>query len=147
MNLDTLISKTITGKAPCVVGLDVSADELPSAFCNENEVVAVRTYNRAVIDAVCELVPAISVNFSVLIRYGLGTVADAVSYAKEKGLFTIIDAKCSGEPVASKAEAKLFFEELDADCVTVSPFYGASGLVPFFEYCSEWQNHLTRFFH
>ncbi|MBQ2840216.1 MAG: orotidine-5'-phosphate decarboxylase [Oscillospiraceae bacterium] len=139
MNLDTLITKTITGAAPCIVGLDVSSRELPSVFLknDETEADAVRAYNRAVIDAVCDKVSGIAVNMSVLLPYGVDVVSDAIAYAKEKGLYTIADAKCIGEPTASRAEAEFYFDKLDADCITVSAYYGASGLAPFFEKSAE----------
>lgn len=135
MNLDMLITKIITGLAPCVVGLDVGACELPGEFDEEDKCAAVRAYNRAVIDAVYEIVPAIAVSVPALLPYGLDAISDAVSYAKEKGMYTIIDAKSSGEPVAAKVEAELYFNTLGADCVTVGAFYGATGLAPFFEKC------------
>ena len=134
MTFDTLIMKIITGKAPCVVGLDIGGHELPESFsagadASEN----IRAFNRSVIDAVCGLVPAISVNIPALLPYGVSVISDAISYAKEKELFTIADAKCSGDTASSPAEAELYFTTLGADCVTVSPYFGAAGLAPFFE--------------
>ncbi len=137
MNFDMLITKTITGKAPCVVGLDVGYDELPEEFRGEDVAESVCSYNRAVIDAICEAVPAVAVNVPALLPYGIGVVSDAIAYAGEKGLYTIADAKCSGEPVAAKAEAAFYYDTLGADAVTVSPYYGAEGLAPFFEKCAE----------
>lgn len=138
MTFDTLIMKIVTGKAPCVVGLDIGAHELPESFsagadASEN----IRAFNRAVIDAVCGLVPAISVNIPALLPYGTSVISDAISYAKGKELFTIADAKCSGDPAASPAEAEFYFDTLGADCVTVSPYFGAAGLAPFFEKAAE----------
>ncbi len=137
MTFDSLIMKVITGKAPCVVGLDIGADELPECFSEENTAGNVRAFNRAVIDAVCDFVPAVSVNVPALLPYGVSVISDALSYAKEKALFTIADAKCSGDPAASRAEAEFYFKTLGADCVTVSPYYGAGGLAPFFEKAEE----------
>lgn len=139
MNIDMLIMSFIRGKAPCAVGLDLTADKIPEEFLNkfEKKAEAVRAYNRLVIDSVCETVAAISVNVGALLPYGLETVADAIFYAKEKELFTIADAKCIGEPIASESEAKLYYDTFDADCVTVSAYYGLKTLSPFIEKCSE----------
>ncbi|MBQ8003608.1 MAG: orotidine-5'-phosphate decarboxylase [Oscillospiraceae bacterium] len=137
MNLDMLVMNIIKGKAPCIVGLDVGKEDLPHEFAGENAAASVRAFNRAVIDAVSELVPAIAVNVPALLPYGIDTVADAISYAKEKGMFTVADAKCCGDPVSSQAEAEFYFNKLGADCVTVSPYFGAAGLSPFFEKCAE----------
>lgn len=137
MNLDMLVMNIIKGAAPCILGLDVGAGELPDEFLKgkADKDADVQAYNRAVIDAVCGVVPAIAVNTAALLPYGQKTIADAISYAREKGMYTIADAKCSGEPVASKAEAEFYFDTLGADCVTVSPYYGTAGLAPFFEKC------------
>lgn len=137
MNFDALIMNVIKGAAPCILGLDVGANELPGEFLSgkADAAEAVREYNRAVIDAVCGIVPAIAVNTAALLPYGQKIIADAISYAREKGMYTIADAKCSGDPIASKAEAEFYFDILGADCVTVSPYYGSAGLIPFFEKC------------
>lgn len=135
MNFDMLLTKIITGKAPCAVVLDVAESELPEEFIKENKdtTAAVTAFSKTVIDVVCSDVAAISINVPVFCKYGNAMLAEIFSYAKEKGLYTIADAKCSGEPVAAKAEASFYFEQLDADAVTVSPYYGMDGLSSFFE--------------
>ncbi len=135
MNQDMLITKIITGKAPCAVVLDVSASELPDDFKEKykDEREATAAFCKMVIDSVCDSVVAISVNVPVFFKYGAEFLSNVFSYAKEKDLYTIADAKCSGDPVSAKAEAVFFFETLDADAVTLSPYYGMDGLAPFFE--------------
>lgn len=139
MNIDMLIMEFIKGKAPCAVSLDLTAERLPEEFLNkfEKEAEAVREYNRLVIDSVCDTVAAISVNVGALLPYGLEIIGDAISYAKEKELFVIADAKCIGEPIAAESEAKLYYDVFGADCVTVSAYYGSKGLAPFIEKCAE----------
>lgn len=137
MTFDMLIMNIITGRAPCVVGLDIGGRELPESFSGTDTAENIRAFNRTVIDAVCDLVPAISVNVPALLPYGVSVISDAVSYAKEKELFTIADAKCSGDAAASRTEAEFYFDDIGADCVTVSPYFGAAGLAPFFEKASE----------
>lgn len=138
MTFDTLIMNIIKGKAPCVVGLDVGAGDLPESFsegadASEN----IRAFSRTVIDAVAGLVPAISVNIPALLSSGASVISDVIIYAREKELFTIADAKCSGDPVSARAEAEFYFDTLGADCVTVSPYFGFLGLAPFFEKAAE----------
>lgn len=135
MEISELITKIITGAAPCVLGLDVGYSELPGEFMrgHADKAEAVRAFNRLVINTLSDIVPAISVNVEALMPYGIETVADAISYAKEKGLFTIADVKCSGEPRAAEASAELYFDTIDADCITVSPYYGTAGVAPILE--------------
>ena len=135
MKLDSLMTKIALGAAPCVLGLDMGYSSLPLEFMRgyADKAEAVRAFNRVLIGTVCDIIPAISVNVAALLPYGTETVLDAISYAKEKGLFTIADAKCSGDPVAAASEAELYFDIFDADCVTVSPYFGTDGLAPIFE--------------
>ncbi len=135
MKIDSLITKIITGAAPCVLGLDMGYSELPSEFMRgySDKAEAVRAFNRVVIGTLADIIPAVSVNVPALLPYGTETVADAISFAREKGLFTIADAKCSGDVRAASAEAELYFDIMGADCVTVSPYFGTAGLLPILE--------------
>lgn len=135
MELSELITKIITGASPCVLGLDMGYSELPAEYMRgrADKGEAVREFNRMLINTVSDIIPAISVNVGALMPYGIETVADAVSYAKEKGLFAIADAKCVGDPVSAEGMAEFVFDTLGADCVTVCPYYGMAGLSPFFE--------------
>ncbi len=135
MKIDSLITKIMTGSAPCVLGLDIGYSSLPLEFMrvSSDKAEAVRAFNRVVIGTLADIVPAISVNVPALLPYGTETIADAISYAREKGLFTIADAKCSGDPRAAVGEAELYFDIMGADCVTVSPYFGTGGLLPLLE--------------
>ncbi len=135
MNLDALITKIITGAAPCVLELDLGYSSLPMEFMRgyTDKSEAVRAFNRVVIGTVSDLVPAVSVNVQALLPYGVETIADAVSFAKEKGLFAIADARVSGDEMAAKASAELYFDIMGADCVTVSPYFGIATYAPLFE--------------
>ena len=137
MKIDSLITKLITGAAPCVLGLDMGYSELPLEFMRgtADKAEAVRAFNRVIIGTLSELIPAVSVNVSALLPYGTETVADAISYAREKGLFTIADAKFSGDENEAAAAAELYFDIMGADCMTVSPYFGFDGLAPIFEKC------------
>lgn len=135
MKIDSLMTKIAMGASPCILGLDMGYAELPLEFMRaySDKADAVRNFNRAVIGAICDIIPAVSVNVAALLPYGTETVADAISYAKEKGLFTIADAKCNGEPKGALAAAELYLDTMDADCITVCPYFGLEGLAPIFE--------------
>ena len=132
MKIDSLITKIAMGKTPCVLGLDMGYSELPLEFMRaySDKADAVRNFNRVVIGAVCDIIPAISINIAALLPYGIETIADAISYAKEKGLFTIADAKCSADPKGTEALAALYLDTMDADCITACPYFGAGALAP-----------------
>lgn len=135
MNLDALITKIITGAAPCVLSLDIGYSELPMEFMRgySDKSEAVRAFNRVVIGTVADIVPAISVNVQALLPYGVETILDAISFAREKDIFTVADARVSGDNTAAAAAAELYFDIMGADCVTVSPYFGISAYEPLFE--------------
>lgn len=135
MKMDSLITKIAMGAAPCVFGLDMGYTSLPLEFMRaySDKADAVRNFNRTIISALCDVVPAVSVNVAALLPYGTETIADAISYAKEKGLFTIADAKVGGDPDEMRVAAELYFDTMGADCITVCPYFGTEGLAPVFE--------------
>lgn len=135
MTIDSLVLAIIKKGNPCALSLDVGYEDLPEAFKREDKKASVTEFNRRVIDITSDIIPAAAVNISSLIRYGTDAVFDTVSYAREKGLFTIADAKCSGEPTAAKADAELYYDIFGFDCITASPYYGTEGLMPFIERC------------
>lgn len=135
MKIDSLMTKIAMGASPCVLGLDMGYSELPLEFMRtySDKADAVRHFNRTVISAVCDIIPAVSINVAALLPYGTETLADAISYAKEKGLFTIADVKCNGEPRGALSAAELYLDTMNADCITVCPYFGTDGLASVFE--------------
>ncbi len=142
MTLDMLMTKTVTGRVPGACCLDVGADLLPDEFKGKKKTVAedIMQYNRAVISAVCDIFPAVAINISALMPYGLDVLSDAFSYAKEKGMYTIADAKSSGD--SSSAEATLYYDVFDADCVTVNPYFGEVAVSHFIKRCKNGEKAL-----
>ena len=76
MIIDTLIDKIKKCDNPTVVGLDTSFDYLPEGmragiddFAGAAE--AVFAFNRALVDAVCDIVPAVKVQIAYYEMYGV----------------------------------------------------------------------------
>ncbi len=65
---------------------------------------------------------------------GWKLMSNIIDYLKTKDVFIIADAKRGDIENTSKYYAKAFFEELDCDAVTVSPYMGYDSLKPFLEY-------------
>jgi len=148
---DRLIQAIKSKKAPCVVGLDPAIEALPKGLTagvtSRKEIgELVLSFNRTVIDAVCDLVPAVKPNAAFYERYGLEGVQaleETISYAKAKGLLVILDAKRGdiGNTAEAYARAALS-EELPepgqyADALTVSPYLGQDSLEPFVSVAQE----------
>lgn len=153
--MDRLCSAIAQKSSPVVVGLDPRVDSLPAPLLTEcRELYGATTqaaaealwrFNRAIIDAVHDLVPAVKPQLAFYERYGVAGMqafARTVRYAQEAGLCVIADAKRNdiGPVAASYAEAFLgtttVFDhvvpgDFTVDALTVNAFLGSDGIAPF----------------
>ncbi len=155
-----LINEIVKKNAPIVVGLDPMLSYVPS-FLLEDAVArlgetpeaaadAVYEYNRQLIDAIADLVPAVKPQIAMYEQFGIpGLVCyeKTVKYAKEKGLIVIADVKRGdiGSTSAAYATAHLgkitvgsnSFRPFESDFATVNPYLGTDGIKPFVDACNE----------
>ncbi len=153
--------------SPVVVGLDPRLDSLPASLvanCRETYGPTTRAaaealweFNRTIIDAVHDLVPAVKPQVAFYERYGLeglGAFVRTVRYARAAGLLVIADAKRNdiGATATSYAEAFLgactVFDrdvpsDFAADALTVNAYLGSDGIWPFVQQA---QQHGTGLF-
>lgn len=158
--IDQLI-KEITGKnAPIVVGLDPMLDYVPeqiqeAAFEEygknpEGAAEAIWQFNKGIIDATYDLIPAVKPQIAMYEQFGVPGMAafkKTVEYCKEKGLIVIGDIKRGDIGSTSTAYAvghlgKVMiggkaYAGFDEDFVTVNPYLGSDGVNPFIEVCKE----------
>ena len=155
-----LIEQITKKEAPIVVGLDPMLGFIPEqitkqAFADFGETLegaaqAVWEFNRAIVDAVHDLVPAVKPQVAMYEQFGLpGMEAfqKTVSYCQEKGLIVIGDVKRGdiGSTSAAYAAAHLgtvqvgsqTFAPFHEDFATVNPYLGSDGIEPFIKVCSE----------
>lgn len=157
-----MISKLITEikkkNAPIVVGLDPQMGFLPKKLLKagikeygeslEAAAAAVFEFNKAIIDATYDLIPAVKPQIAMYEQFGVsGLVAFAqtVEYAKSKGLVVIADIKRGDIGSTSGAYAighigtiqvgSKTFTPFDEDMVTVNPYLGSDGVKPFIDVC------------
>jgi len=155
--IDNLISKIDALDAPIVVGLDPTPEMIPQRImaaakqsCPLKSVsAALLAFNREIIDAVHDLVPAVKPQIAMYERYGtdgLQAYTETIAYAKAKNLVVIADIK-RGD-IASTAEAyasHIAGVEIDgqkhdpwqADFVTLNPYLGYDSIKPFADACKE----------
>ena len=154
MSIDKLIDLIIERNNPTVVGLDPRLSYIPQHMIskakekNDNPfaatAAAVLAFNKGLIDALCDIVPAIKPQAACYeqFRYeGMKAYHDTIMYAKAKGMYVIGDAKrgdigstCECYAAAHIGEVDLFGERLpvfDADAVTVNPYLGSDSIKPF----------------
>ena len=159
-----MIEKLISGikktGAPIVVGLDPMLSYIPEhitqkAFAEYGETLegageAIWQYNKGIVDAVCDLVPAVKPQIAMYEQFGiegLKAFARTVSYCKEKGLVVIGDVKRGDIGSTSEAYAvghlgkvqvgSKSYYGFDEDFATVNPYLGSDGIKPFIKVCKE----------
>ena len=158
--INKLCKKITNLDAPIVVGLDPMMDYIPAhvqeaAFAQYGETLegageAIWQYNKAIIDATADLIPAVKPQIAMYEQFGIpGMIAfqKTVQYCKEKDLVVIGDIKRGDIGSTSKAYAvghlgkvqvgsKQYYG-FDEDFVTVNPYLGSDGVNPFLGVCRE----------
>ncbi len=158
--INKLIEKIEKTQAPIVVGLDPMMKFVPGhiqkkAFEEFGETLegaaeAIWQYNKGIVDAIYDLVPAVKPQIAMYEQFGIpGLIAfkKTVDYCKEKGLVVIGDVKRGDIGSTSEAYAvghlgkvtvgSNSFYGLDEDFATVNPYLGSDGIKPFLKVCSE----------
>ena len=160
MSFDALQEKIIACKNPTVVGLDPKPEYVPPHIrkaCYEQHgetlegaAEALYRFNCGLMDALCELVPAVkpqSAYYERLGWRGMEALERTIRYAKAKGFFVIADIK-RGD-IGSTAEAyadgwlgttRVGEQDLsvfDADCVTLNGYMGGDSVNPFLKVCKQ----------
>lgn len=160
MSFDKLIAKIIETGNPSVVGLDPKLDYVPDfikekAFEKKGRdlkgaAYALWLFNKGIIDAVCDIVPAIKPQAAYYEMYGwhgVKTLYKTIEYAKKKGMYVMVDGKRNdiGATMEAYTNAYLgctgvdgeFFEGFGADALTVNGYLGTDGIAPLTAVCKE----------
>lgn len=125
-------------KSYLCVGLDSDISRIPSHLMKEKD--PVLTFNKQIIDATADYAVAYKPNlafYESLGPSGWETLARTVEYIPEN-IFTIADAKRGDIGNTSKQYAKAFFEQLNFDSITLSPYMGKDSISPYFDYLDKW---------
>ncbi len=158
MSFDVLQDKIRTMKNPTVVGLDPKPEYVPPQIRRdcyeaygeslEGAAEAIYRFNCGLIDALCDIVPAVKPQAAYYERlgwHGMAALDRTIRYAREKGMFVIADIK-RGD-IGSTAQAysdgwlgrtrigERDISVFDADCVTVNGYMGSDAINPFLEDC------------
>ena len=160
MSLDRLIEKIHEKQNPTVVGLDPLLSYIPEHIKNaareeygggfESAAHAIEVFNKGIIDAVCDIVPAVKPQCAYYELYGwqgLRALSRTIDYAKSKGMFVITDGKRNdiGSTMTAYAQAHLGETSLETeqspafggDALTVNGYLGTDGISPVLEVCAQ----------
>ena len=158
--IQKLIANIEKTNAPIVVGLDPMMKFIPDfitkkVFSEKGETLegaaeAIWQYNKGIVDAVYDLIPAVKPQIAMYEQFGIpGLVAykKTVDYCKEKGLVVIGDIKRGDIGSTSSAYAtghlgkitigSKEYAPFDEDFATVNPYLGSDGVKPFIDVCKE----------
>lgn len=158
--IQKLTDKIKKTHAPICVGLDPMLSYIPmhvrnAAYAEYGETLegaaeAVWQYNKAIVDAVYDLIPAVKPQIAMYEQFGIpGLTAfkRTVDYCHEKDLLVIGDVKRGdiGSTSAAYAAGHLGrvtvgtkeYAAFDEDFATVNPYLGTDGVKPFIDVCRQ----------
>lgn len=156
--INKLIEKIKKTNAPIVVGLDPMLNYVPehikqAAYEQYGETPAgaaeaIWQFNKAIVDATSDLIPAVKPQIAMYEQFGVEGVAafkKTVDYCHEKDLVVIGDVKRGDIGSTSEAYASahlgsvqiggISYAGFDEDFATVNPYLGTDGIKPFVEVC------------
>lgn len=160
MAFDRLIRNIQKMSNPTVAGLDPKLDFIPGfikerAFAQYGDTLeaaaqALLDFNKGLIDALYDIVPAVKPQCAYYEMYGwqgMHTLQQTIAYAKAKGMFVITDGKRNdiGTTMQAYAAAHLgnvqvngqALSPFDADALTVNGYLGSDGIAPLLQICKQ----------
>lgn len=158
--INKLIENIKKTNAPIVVGLDPMLSYVPeqvqkAAFAEYGETLegaaeAIWQFNKAIVDATYDLIPAVKPQVAMYEQFGVPGMAayeKTVAYCQEKGLVVIGDIKRGDIGSTSEAYAighlgqvqigSKKYSGFHEDFATVNPYLGSDGVKPFLKVCKE----------
>ena len=154
--IDKLVENIQKTGAPIEVGLDPMLDYVPEflrkkAFDDMGETLegaaeAIWQFNKAIVDAVYDLIPAVKPQIAMYEQFGIpGIMAfkKTLDYCHEKGLIVIGDIKrgdigstsgayATGHLGQAKVGSKSYYG-FDEDFITINPYMGTDSVQPFID--------------
>lgn len=161
MSVDLLVKKIKEKSNPSVAGLDPIVAYVPQFIKDKaykeygknlkGASEAIWEFNKGLIDALYDIVPAVKPQSAFYEMYGLcgeEVLHRTIAYAKEKGLYVILDVKRNDIGSTAEAYSKAYLGKVDidgeladacpVDCITVNPYLGTDGVEPFVNDCREY---------
>ena len=155
--IDILIEKIKQTNNPTVMGLDPRYEMIPEYIRKKYDETlegvskAIIEFNKKLIDATYDIIPAVKPQIAFYEMYGLeGMKAfeETCKYAKEKGMIVIADIKRSDIGTTAQAYSNAFLGKTkigdkeqciyDVDFVTLNPYMGIDSIKPFIEDCKKY---------
>jgi orotidine-5'-phosphate decarboxylase len=141
MNREELFNLIKTKKSYLCVGLDTEIEKIPEHLRKLED--PVFEFNKAIIDATLPYTVAYKPNMAFYESRGVEgwiSLTKTIEYLNKFSdqVFTIADAKRGDIGNTSRMYAKTFFENMNFDAVTVSPYMGSDSVEPFLGFNGKW---------
>lgn len=150
--MDRLINKIKETNNPTVIGIDPNYENILKCIKSKYDesmagvAQAILEFNKTLIDATYDIIPAVKINIAFYEMYGLEgmkTFEKTCNYAKEKGMIVIADIKRGDIGTTARAYSNAFLGKTkigekeesiyDVDFVTLNAYMGIDAIKPFIE--------------
>jgi orotidine-5'-phosphate decarboxylase len=138
MHRSLLIEKIRTKKSYLIVGLDPDMEKLPTHLSKSIDHLI--SFCKDIIEATHDLAVGYKINTAFFEAYGWEGIQamEVVKDAIPKDCFTIADAKRGDISNTANQYAKAFFEKMNFDSITLSPWMGKDSIEPYLQYQNKW---------
>ncbi|MBP7151465.1 MAG: orotidine-5'-phosphate decarboxylase [Paludibacteraceae bacterium] len=142
MNRKELFQNIKRKKSFLCIGLDTDMNKIPSCL-KEKSSNPIFEFNKAIIEATADLCVAYKPNLAFYESLGIEgwkALNETVNYLRQHypDQFLIADAKRGDIGNTSAMYAQAFFEKMNFDSITVSPYMGEDSIKPFLAYPNKW---------
>lgn len=141
MNAKELFEQIQSKRSFLCVGLDSDITKIPQHLLDTDD--PIFEFNKAIVDATQQYAVSYKPNLAFYESLGVAgwlSLDKTVRYIREKypQQLIIADAKRGDIGNTSEMYAKAFFENMDFDAVTLSPYMGSETVTPFLKYNGKW---------
>tara|TARA_Y100000590_G_scaffold458164_1_gene612266 strand:+ start:1853 stop:2686 length:834 start_codon:yes stop_codon:yes gene_type:complete len=128
------------------IGLDIDLNKIPNHLMEEED--PIFSFAKDIIDSTNKYAVAYKPNIAFFEAYGLSgwkSLEKIINYINSNypEIFTIADAKRGDIGNTSNMYAKAFFENLEFDSITISPYMGKDSVEPFLSFDNKYVFLLT----
>lgn len=141
MTSDELFQNIKTKTSFLCVGLDTDFNKIPRALLDKEY--PIFEFNKRIIDATEDLVVAYKPNLAFYENMGAAgwmSLEMTINYIRKNfpDIFLIADAKRGDIGNTSSLYANAFFNQLDFDAITLSPYMGRDSIQPYLDFKNKW---------
>ena len=146
MKIKKLENQIREKKSFLCIGLDIDLDRIPSHLKGEQD--PIFSFAKEIIDSTNKFAVAYKPNIAFFEAQGLSgweSLEKIINYLNSEypEIFTIADAKRGDIGNTSNMYAKAFFQNLEFDSITISPYMGKDSVEPFLSFDNKYVFLLT----